>query len=324
MTRAQVTLSRNLVRACLTGIGAVAAGVGVHAARRMGTPESPFGSLTKLPDGREFHTLWQRGSETGPTVVFENALVCSATEWLWVADALGAETSFLAYDRCGIGWSPSHRGVNSPESYTGTLRELLAALQLPAPYVLVGHSVGGLLIRAFAASHPGLVGGLVFADASHPDQWARSEIQRHGMPWVKQRLLEYGWRALLGLPGGVTTIGETDSLPDGGGTATAAMLRLPRPWLGAYREVCQVERAWSEAARSLSCISPKPVAVVTAGETVARDPAHLNLQKELAELSNFHRHKVVDEASHESLVMRASHATAVVDALRWALRHCPP
>ncbi|MGC5000829.1 MULTISPECIES: hypothetical protein [unclassified Streptomyces] len=63
--------------------------------------------------------------------------------------------------------------------------------------------------------------------------------------------------------------------------------------------------------------SPKPVAVVTAGDTVARDPAHLGLQRELLELSSRHRHHVVDEASHESVVMHESHSSAVIDALRW-------
>ncbi|MFH9429866.1 hypothetical protein ACH4JZ_16435 [Streptomyces sp. NPDC017615] len=64
----------------------------------------PFGQLVDLPDGRRLHALGQRGSAAGPTVVFENALLCSATEWLWVTDALGPETSYLAYDRPGIGW----------------------------------------------------------------------------------------------------------------------------------------------------------------------------------------------------------------------------
>ncbi|MFH9429867.1 alpha/beta fold hydrolase [Streptomyces sp. NPDC017615] len=182
----------------------------------------------------------------------------------------------------------------------------------------MGHSVGGLLIRAFAARHPDLVAGLVFVDAPHPDQWVRSELQRNGMPWVRQRLLGHFCRALLGVPGNVANVGETALLPAGGGAATTAMLRLPRPWLGAYREARQAETAWSDAARALSSLSPKPVAVVTAGDTVTRDPARLGLQRKLLELSSCHRHDVVDEASHESVVMHESHASAVIDALRWA------
>lgn len=322
MSRGHVSAGRHLARSGLIGAGSIAAGVGLRAAYRMRSPGSPFGRLVTLPNGRQLHALWQQGSAPGPTIVFENALICSATEWLWVTDALGPETSYLAYDRSGIGWSPPRPGASTPNGRVTVLREILTTLELPAPYVLVGHSIGGLLIRAFAARHPDLVGGLVFVDASHPDQWDRSEIQRVGMPWIKQRLLGCCWRALVGLPSSVTRVSETNSLPAAGGAATMAMLRLPRTWLGAYEEARQAETAWSEAARSLSSISPKPVAVVTAGETSARDPVHLALQKELAELSTCHRHDVVDEASHESVVMRESHAAAVVDAIRWTAGAC--
>ncbi|MEU5975976.1 alpha/beta hydrolase [Streptomyces sp. NPDC047315] len=317
--RADAPAVGRLAAAGLVGAGVVAAGAGVRAALRLGSRPGPYGSLVGLPGGRRFHALWQHGAPDGPTVVFENALVCSATEWKWVIDALGPDTSYLAYDRAGTGWTPPNRGGADIDAYTTSLRELLHALRLPAPYVLVGHSVGGLLIRAFTARHPDLVAGLVFVDSSHPDQWARSEVQRTGMPWIRQRLLTHVGKAMLGLHGSVTQVSETSSLPDGAGAATAALLDLPGPWLGAYREAQQVETAWSESARSLTSVAPKPVAVVTAGETVRRDPVHRDLQGELAALSNRHRHTQVDEASHESVVMRAAHAVTVTEAVRWAV-----
>ncbi|MEU6237766.1 alpha/beta hydrolase [Kitasatospora sp. NPDC047058] len=301
----------------LGAAGVLALGLAGRAALRLRTPASPYGSLTDLPDGARVHAIARHGTADGATVVFENALVCAGTEWLHVIGQLAPDRSCLAYDRPGTGWSPGGPDPARPETYPDVLRELLAVLELPPPYILVGHSVGGLLIRVFARRYPELVAGLVFVDASHPDQFERSRIQRDGMPWIRQRLAGNAVRSAFGLDGLGLSVSETAALPAEAAAATTAMFGRPGPWLGAYREARAVEGPWSEAARGLTSLPGAPVAVVTAGDTVARDPAHLVLQRELAGLSDHSRHDVVDEASHESLVMRPSHAAAVVAAIEW-------
>jgi pimeloyl-ACP methyl ester carboxylesterase len=66
------------------------------------------------------------------------------------------------------------------------LHALLGVAGIPAPYVLVGHSVGGLLVRLYAGRYPEEVAGLVLVDSSHPDQWqelAKLDWRRSGPAW---------------------------------------------------------------------------------------------------------------------------------------------
>lgn len=104
-----------------------------------------------------------------PTVIFEAGLGDTADEWLPVQRAVAAFTRACAYDRAGLGRSAAGP-VSRPrtaERMVTELRALLAAAGVSAPYVLVGHSAGGLIMQLFAASHPAEVAGLVLVDSAH-------------------------------------------------------------------------------------------------------------------------------------------------------------
>ncbi|NTU81141.1 MAG: alpha/beta hydrolase [Chloroflexales bacterium] len=74
------------------------------------------------------------------------------------------------YDRAGLGWSePSPHERTSP-TMVRELHTLLERAGEPGPYVLVGHSLGGLNMRLFAQQHPAEVVGLVLVDAAHEEQ----------------------------------------------------------------------------------------------------------------------------------------------------------
>jgi len=308
-------LSAVAVGAAVVALGATA---GVVSRRRApGSP--PPGELLRAR-GEEVHALYSRGSGSGPTVLFESAMCCPATSWSWVIEGLGADCSYLAYDRPGNGWTPLRRGGGEPaEAVVERQRGLLDALALPGPYVLVGHSVGGLLIRSFARRYPELVAGLVFVDSSHPDQLARSGAQRAGTPWLHQRLLATHLRARLGLLGDSMSASDVTSLPEAVAHATQQQLLVPDFWKAARGEFQAWQRSWSPDAAQLTAFSPKPVAVVTAAEAAEKDPVHGVLQTELATLSGVSRHDVVPDAGHEALVMRREHADAVVQNIEWVI-----
>lgn len=104
---------------------------------------------------------------SGPvTVVFENGLATSLEEWETVAEAIAARTRTVRYDRrraAPTGDLPARTAAD----LAADLRTLLAALAIPPPYVLVGHSWGGVIVRTFAHAHPADVAGLVLVDATH-------------------------------------------------------------------------------------------------------------------------------------------------------------
>jgi pimeloyl-ACP methyl ester carboxylesterase len=106
---------------------------------------------------------------SGPvTVVFENGLASVFEEWDVVAPRVAARTRTLRYDRRRAplkGRLPRRSVLDM----VAELERLLEALTLSPPYVLVGHSWGGVVARLFAHAHPSEVAGLVFVDVTHED-----------------------------------------------------------------------------------------------------------------------------------------------------------
>ena len=107
--------------------------------------------------------------EGGPTVVLVSGLGAPQDYWNSVVPDIAGRTTVITYDRAGIGKSkmnslPVH-GLQSAKE----LRTLLEKLQVPKPYILVGHSYGGKVVRLFASLYPEKMGGLLLVDSSHED-----------------------------------------------------------------------------------------------------------------------------------------------------------
>jgi pimeloyl-ACP methyl ester carboxylesterase len=104
---------------------------------------------------------------SGPvTVVFENGLGTPIEEWDAVVPAIAAKARTLCYDRRRAPAAGS-LVMRTAADMVADLEKLLAALSVSPPYVLVGHSWGGVVARVFAHRHPSKVAGLVFVDATH-------------------------------------------------------------------------------------------------------------------------------------------------------------
>lgn len=110
-----------------------------------------------------------------PTVIFESGLGGSSDDWISIQEAVSKFSSVCMYDRAGTGQSDSAPTPRSAQNMVDDLSALLNATQVEPPYVLVGHSFGGLLVRLFASQHPGDVIGMVLVDTSHEDRTAGFE-----------------------------------------------------------------------------------------------------------------------------------------------------
>ena len=104
-----------------------------------------------------------------PTVVLVSALETSQAYWNSVIPDLAAITTVVTYDRAGIGKSeigdlPAHGGQSAKD-----LHVLLDKSGVPRPYILVGHSYGGSVVRLFASLYPDETGGLILEDTQHED-----------------------------------------------------------------------------------------------------------------------------------------------------------
>jgi pimeloyl-ACP methyl ester carboxylesterase len=121
-------------------------------------------------DGRPMRVRTLGVSDAGrrPVVVFESGAGTGLNTWSAVLEDVSAFATVVAYDRAGIGASEDDGRPPTPQHVVRKLRALLAAAGVKPPYVLVGHSWGGLLIRVFAALYPGDVAGLVYVDSTDP------------------------------------------------------------------------------------------------------------------------------------------------------------
>lgn len=104
-----------------------------------------------------------------PTVVFDSGLGDSTRVWGLVQPAIAVHTRVCSYDRAGLGFSDPPARPSTSANMVDDLHRLLRAAHVKPPYVLVGHSLGGMNVKLYAETYLPEVAGLVFVDASHED-----------------------------------------------------------------------------------------------------------------------------------------------------------
>ena len=155
-----------LLIACLFPAGIGYQFIGTHRDRRR------FAAPGCLIDvGRCRLHLNEQGSGT-PPVVLESGIAASSLSWALVQPEIAKFTRVCSYDRAGLGWSEKCRELRTVPQMVSELSSLLANAGISPPYILVGHSFGGLLVRAFAHLRPADVVGLVLVDPVSLEHWA--------------------------------------------------------------------------------------------------------------------------------------------------------
>lgn len=127
----------------------------------------PPGQLYEV-DGYRMH-LYCTG-EGSPTVILEAGAGSPGLIWSLVQDEIARSNRVCSYDRLGFGWSDTAPGPRTPSQIADDLHALLEIAGVPGPYIMVGHSAGGVYVRAYASQYPSEVAGMVLVDASHEGQ----------------------------------------------------------------------------------------------------------------------------------------------------------
>lgn len=146
------------------------------------------GVTTSTVDGRQSEFVVHSGK--GPVVVFENGLDARMDWWKKVLPLIEPDAAYFAYNRPGYGKSTESSLPRDGDHIVEELRAVLHHQNLRPPYVLVGHSLGGLYMQLFARKYPNEVGALILVDSTHPTQMEGiGSIEKQSV-WV---------RGLLGL-----------------------------------------------------------------------------------------------------------------------------
>jgi pimeloyl-ACP methyl ester carboxylesterase len=109
-----------------------------------------------------------------PTVVIDAGLGDWSTMWSWVQPEVAKTTQVCTYDRAGNGWSDAGPLPRNAVQYAKELHTLLHEANIPGPYVLAGHSLGGFTLRVFTDKYPSEVAGVVLIDSMSPGQFKQS------------------------------------------------------------------------------------------------------------------------------------------------------
>lgn len=102
--------------------------------------------------------------ENTPVIIFENGMGVDLGNWKKITDRVSSFARVFAYDRAGIGKSDKIYQMPTAKFVAENLHDLLKALKIAPPYLLVGHSLGGVYVRSFAGFYPNEISGLVFID----------------------------------------------------------------------------------------------------------------------------------------------------------------
>ncbi len=129
---------------------------------------APPGEMVGIP-GAEMHVT--RSGRGTPHVILEAGIAASSINWRPLQAELGELTTIWSYDRAGFGWSVAEKRSCTLKGITDDLHAMIKALNVPAPYILVGHSFAGYITRAYANRFPDELGGLVLVDPLTPEEW---------------------------------------------------------------------------------------------------------------------------------------------------------
>jgi pimeloyl-ACP methyl ester carboxylesterase len=236
------------------------------------------GVTTMIEVGRHRIEAIVYGAGT-PAVVIEPSFGGSAAEWEAIAERIAAETTVVAYNRAAYGASSRARDRRSAGQIAADLDGVLAGLEIAGPVILVGHSMGGVYARAFAARHLDRVAGMVLVDSSHEGQWA--VLPEHYT--LKNRLM-----VPLMVP--QLVLGRRKSR---GGSDWSSMVREYRT----FKRMTAADRPLAPDG-----LGERPLAVLTRRSAGPADSglwqAWYGLQRELAGLSLNSRHLVSDSPDH--------------------------
>jgi pimeloyl-ACP methyl ester carboxylesterase len=274
--------------------------------------------------GRRLHLLC-KGSGAGPTVVIEQGAGSPSILWWPIQDRVAAFARVCTYDRAGYLWSDQGPRKRSLEERVADLHALLANGEVPGPYILVGHSFGGPIVRLYARLYPTAVAGMVLVDTpeeqvilrpSYDDYAQKIAYFATGIE-VAARL---GWIRLAGT--------LLQKVPDGLDASAFRALKALAAGPGFFRAMGDDAASLSRARSTLGNIGgsgsfgDKPLAVIThgiafPGPAAVLEDGWLAGQHQLAALST---HGALVVAEHSNHMIQSDQPEVVVAAIEQVFR----
>jgi pimeloyl-ACP methyl ester carboxylesterase len=215
--------------------------------------------------GRRLRIVRAGQPSARPTIILEHGAFGCASDWAVVQARLAAKgLASIAYDRAGLGHSEPGPRPRDGAAIVADLAVLLGALEEAGPFVLVGHSMGGLMVRLYALMHTKEILGVVLVDAVTPDVITHALGSKGVTAFSKLLdLVSHGARFGMMVPVGAVA-GDRIGLPP---EASAEKRRIHGLSSHAHWAAEEVRhwKATSDQARARDFPAAMPIAVITAG-----------------------------------------------------------
>jgi pimeloyl-ACP methyl ester carboxylesterase len=269
---------------------------------------APSTGRTYLIEG---HRLYLNCVGSGsPTVMLFNGLGSRTPSWAWVQSAVARETRVCAYDRAGQGWSGRAPGRQDGHQLAADLHGLLSAANVPGPYVLAGHSVGGTYALAYAMDYPEETAGVALIDSASPHQFDLPDYPGfYSMFRRVGALLPSLGRA--GIPRLTSGLGS-GALPSEADREARAFSSSPRELRANHDEFLELRTVFDQT-KALKSLDGKPLFVLTAGE--GQQKGWSAAQDKLATLSTNSRQQTAQGATHTGLLEERDFASVTSGAI---------
>lgn len=258
------------------------------------------------------HRLHINCTGTGsPTVVIDAGLGDWSTVWAWVQPDVAKATQVCTYDRAGYGWSDPGPWPRNAEQFAIELHTLLHEANIPGPYVMVGHSLGGLTARVFTGLYPSEVAGVVLIDSMSPRQFEQTsenhdtQSNARSHPFVPSTILaRIGLVRLLAGP-----LGLIPSLPPDAQKVYLAQISHATYLQTYFGDESRGLLESEKQAEAVTSFGDLPLIVLTA--KLNGMPGWQDWQTELLQLSSNSRH-LFAESDHSIELLKPK---AAVDAI---------
>jgi len=268
-----------------------------------------------------------------PTVILESGSVEFSVNWVKVQPEIAKTTRVCSYDRAGFGWSEPSPHPRTAKKMTEELHTLLANANVQGPYVLVGHSMGGVLMRVYAHNNPDQVAGMVLVDSAHEEQFIR--YPKSVIKTVQDYIGQFHMLGLLGSTGITALVPQlipNPNLPDDAYAQYQAVLATTGFFEANVAELTALEESYAEAialqmtnfqnapfivlSRGLSDATP----ILTESENQQLWEIWQQMQSDLAALSPESIQIIADQSGHN---IQLDQPDLVIDAIRQVIEETP-
>jgi pimeloyl-ACP methyl ester carboxylesterase len=147
------------------------------------------GRWVEIKRGQRLYVV-EKGSG-GPAVLFEAGIAATNLNWHHIQEKVSSFTATASYDRSGLGWSSPCRSLRTPGNISTELHMMLEQAGIKPPYILVGHSFGGLVMWRYAARYPEDVAGVVLVDPMRCEEWPPLNPEKQFMIERGKKLSRY-------------------------------------------------------------------------------------------------------------------------------------